>query len=109
LYGDKWNTKKKWTKKPFDQPVETWNLDTIKTPYAMCFPTTYEEISKIIKFSNENNINLCISCGRHSIKWNADDALVLNLNNFRKVSVEDEIVTVQGGSLVGDVDKETFK
>jgi len=49
---------------------------------------------------------LCVSCGRHSIKWNKNDAIVIDLQNFRKVTIinEEKEVIIQGGCLNGDVD-----
>lgn len=70
--------------------------------------TDAEDISTAVRFAQENNIDLAIKGGGHSVAGtsSSDGGLVIDLSRMRKVTVDTEnnTITAQGGALWVDVD-----
>lgn len=75
----------------------------------MIFPQTAEEVSKIVVFASQYNIDLAVKCGGHATGGtnSSDGGLVIDLGKMRNVTVDKrkKIITAQGGALWEDVNK----
>jgi FAD/FMN-containing dehydrogenase len=77
------------------------------------YPTTAEDVSKIIKAVRQHNIEFVVCCGGHATgaASSIEDGIVIDLRKMRKITVDTEKKTlaVEGGCLWVDVDTEAAK
>ncbi len=95
----------------FADATRLWNGMIDKTPSLVAQPTGPADVVAAVDFARENDVSFAVKAGGHNIAGTAlvDDGLVLDLSRLRGVLVDPKTrrATVQGGCLVGDVDRET--
>ena len=86
-------------------------IGEVKTPLAVVFPKSVEEVSLILKICNEQKIpvitrgagtNMCACC------VDLDGSIILNLSKMNKINMPDMnnfTISVQAGAIVGDIQK----
>ena len=84
-------------------------IGTTKTPIAAVFPTTIEQVSKVLKFCNETKTpvitrgagtNMCASC------VDLDGSIILNLakmNTIDKPDTKNFTIKAQAGAIISDI------
>ncbi|KAH7080619.1 hypothetical protein BKA63DRAFT_248087 [Paraphoma chrysanthemicola] len=92
--------------------VKPYNLGVPSTPAAVTYPTTSEEIGKIVKCAVDNSLKVQPRCGGHSyanyaIGGGQDNTIVVDLKNFQQFSMDENSwqATIGGGTLLRDVTK----
>ncbi|KAF3906134.1 hypothetical protein ABW20_dc0100200 [Dactylellina cionopaga] len=88
--------------------IERWNAMHVKEANIITLPESEEDISAIIKFVAEHNIDVAISSGRHTYSGPSSGyGLIIDMRNLRKVKVdvEKKVAIVEGGSIAEDVEK----
>jgi FAD/FMN-containing dehydrogenase len=80
-------------------------------PSLVVRPTGTADVVDAVNFARENGIELTVRGGGHSIAGlsSSDGGMVVDLSLMRSVEVDPEAKTarVQGGAVLGDVDRET--
>ena len=80
-------------------------------PSVVVRPTGTADVVDAVNFARENGLELTIRGGGHSIAGlsSSEGGMVVDLSLMRAVDVDPEakIVRVQGGAVLGDVDRET--
>jgi FAD/FMN-containing dehydrogenase len=95
----------------YDDARTVWNgmIDRRPALIVRCLGTS--DVIAAVRFARERDLLMCIKAGGHNIGGLAvaDDALMLDLSLMRGAWVEPDrgLVHVQGGALLGDVDRET--
>jgi len=92
----------------FEKEVCSWNFDVAKhTPDTLIQPKTTDEVSIAIAAASKFCARLVIAGGRHGHDCLAEGAIVLDLSKMKAVKVDQEqqLVTVEGGCKLGDMDK----
>ncbi|KAK6537951.1 hypothetical protein TWF694_010846 [Orbilia ellipsospora] len=87
--------------------IERWNRLHVKEANVIVLPETEEDVSTTIKFVAEHNLDVSISCGRHTYSGPSSGyGLIIDLRQMRKVTVDAEkkIAIAQGGCLAGEVE-----
>ena len=95
----------------YDTARSIWNAAIDRHPglIVRCLGTA--DVIRAVKFARDNDILVAVRGGGHNVAGRAlcDDGLVIDLSWMRGVLVDPEsrTVRVQGGALLGDVDRET--
>ena len=96
---------------PYDEARSVWNAMIDKRPAAIARCLGTADVKTCVDFAREKNIRLAIKSGGHNIAGLAvcDDGLVIDMSLNRGVFVDtaNRLARVQGGCLLGDVDRET--
>ncbi|EAS36048.3 6-hydroxy-D-nicotine oxidase [Coccidioides immitis RS] len=92
----------------YEDAIKRWSDAAVKRAGMVMLATSAEDISKAVRFAQENNIDLAIRGGGHSVSGtsSSDGGLVIDLSLMRKVTVDPakKTITAQGGALWVDVD-----
>jgi len=95
----------------YDESRTIWNAMFDKKPGLIVRSRTAEDVSKAVRFARQNNLLIAVKGGGHNSAGNAvcDDGLVIDLSLMQDVTVDERSLTVkvQGGCLLGAVDKAT--
>ena len=95
----------------YDTARSIWNALVDKYPGAILRCRGTADVAAAAKFAFANNILVSVRGGGHNVGGRAvcDDGLVIDLSGMRAVHVDPDAQTVrvQGGALLGDVDRET--
>lgn len=90
------------------------NPAAAKYPAGIALPTTYEQVAECVKFMASKTatvagLTLAVAGGRHSAYFMPQNALVIDMCNLNKVTVDavKETCTVQGGAVNRQVDAAT--
>ncbi|EGC37500.1 hypothetical protein DICPUDRAFT_149884 [Dictyostelium purpureum] len=88
-----------------------WNIDGLNYPLIIVNPICDEDIKNSILFSKNHNLIFTVRAGGHSLKSDNVDGLLLDLKYYKNIKVDEnnKILTVGGGCLLGDVDRESQK
>ncbi|KUJ07010.1 FAD-binding domain-containing protein [Mollisia scopiformis] len=93
--------------------IKRWSAAAEKPAGLVVYPTTAADVSQIVLFAKENNIELATVGGGHGTSGAAstDGGVCIDLSKMRKVTVDPEAktITAQGGALWRDVDAEAEK
>ncbi len=95
----------------YPQARRIWNANIDKKPgmIARCAGTV--DVVKAVQFAQVHNLVVAVRGGGHNVGGRAlcDDGIVIDLSGMRGVHVDAKArtVRVQGGALLGDVDRET--
>lgn len=103
----------------FDEIYYPWddNYDYYRTffslriqqrPLIIIRPTNVDEIRRIFNIVKEKNLTFRIVNGRSSTQL-VSCQLMLDISNFNKIIISDDIITVGGGSTQGQAKSELFK
>ena len=95
----------------FEKKRRVWNglIDKRPALIAQCSGTA--DVVSAVNFARENNILLSVRGGGHNVSGSAlcDGGLTIDLSQMRAIRVDHRTNTVhvQGGALLGDIDRET--
>ncbi|WEW58664.1 hypothetical protein PRK78_004132 [Emydomyces testavorans] len=92
----------------YEDFLKRWSDAAVKRAGMVMLATTAEDISKAVRFAQENNIDVAVRGGGHSVAGasSSDGGLVIDLSRMRNVTVDPTTkrITAQGGALWVDVD-----
>jgi FAD/FMN-containing dehydrogenase len=95
----------------YDEARTLWNAMHDRRPAVVARCLGVADVMACVQFARENGLLLCVKGGGHNIAGLAvaDGALLVDLSLMRGVWVDapNRIARVQGGCLLGDVDRET--
>jgi FAD/FMN-containing dehydrogenase len=88
-----------------------WNAMVDKKPAVIARCATTEDVVASVKLARQHGLQVSVRCGGHGVTGKAlsDGGLTIDLTRMRRVNVkaENQVVNVQGGCLLGDVDAAT--
>ncbi|KAH7357066.1 hypothetical protein BKA65DRAFT_392334 [Rhexocercosporidium sp. MPI-PUGE-AT-0058] len=97
----------------YEASIKRWSASAEKPAGIIVFPTTPEEVAKAVLFSSAQGLELAVVGGGHGTSGasSTDGGLCIDLSKMRGVTVDEKekTVTVEGGALWGDVDREAGK
>ena len=95
----------------FAEATLLWNGLIDKTPALVVQPTGVADVVEAVSFAREHGLAVSVRGGGHNIGGTAlaDGGLTIDMARLRGVVVDPDArtATVQPGSLLGDVDRET--
>jgi len=92
--------------------IDRWNKMHVKEANIIVLPESEEDISHTIKFIAEHNLDVAISCGRHTYSGpSSGHGVIIDLRSMRKITIntEKKVAVAQGGCIAGDVEKAAEK
>ena len=94
----------------YSASIKRWSSAAQKPAGAVVVPQSAKEISIVVKYASEENLDLAVKGGGHSTAGvsSTNGGLLIDLNaNMRGVEVDTErnLFRVQGGAAWGDVDQ----
>lgn len=95
----------------YNEARQIWNASISKHPRLIARCTGVADVIAAVNFARANNLLTAIRGGGHNVGGRAlcDDGLVIDLSRMRSVFVDPSTrrVRVQGGTTLGDLDRET--
>jgi FAD/FMN-containing dehydrogenase len=95
----------------YEQAREIWNGIFDKKPAIIVRCVGTGDVIAAVNFGREQDLEISVKGGGHNSAGNAvcDDGLMIDLSLMRRVNVDPrrKTVRVDGGALLGDVDRET--
>jgi FAD binding domain/Berberine and berberine like len=95
----------------YNEARQIWNASISKHPRLIAQCSGVADVIAAVTFGNANNLLTAIRGGGHNVGGRAlcDDGLVIDLSRMRSVVVDPATrrVRVQGGTTLGDMDRET--
>ena len=97
----------------YNASIARWSMAASKPAGIVIQPTSNAEISIVLKYVSENNVDLAVRGGGHSTAGasSTDGGLLVDLSKMRGVDVADwtegagqKVFRIQGGANWGDVD-----
>lgn len=96
----------------YDEARYLWNPSFNKHPALVVQPVDVPDIQAAVNFAREHNLLLAVKCGGHSHSGQSscERGMQIDLKKFRGVQVDAAArrVSVKGGTLLGQVDRETM-
>lgn len=97
----------------FDEARKVWNNMIDHHPAIIARCQSVNDVAAAVQFATSNNLEISVRCGGHNIAGYAvtDGGLMIDLSLMNKVEVDPETrrATVQGGALLGSLDRESQK
>jgi FAD/FMN-containing dehydrogenase len=95
----------------YDEARTIWNAMVDKRPALIARCATSRDIAAAVNLARRHDLQVSVRCGGHGVtgKAIADGGLTIDLTRMRavKVNFDNQVVKVQGGCLLGDVDAAT--
>jgi FAD/FMN-containing dehydrogenase len=95
----------------FDESCTIWNGMVKTRPAIVARPTGTADVAACVRFAREHGLPIAPKGGGHNLSGTsmADGGLTVDLSRMRAVLVDPvrKLARVQGGALLGDVDRET--
>src|SRR5215510_1589445 len=95
----------------YDGARRIWNANVRKYPGLIVRCAGTADVIHAVKFARANDLLVAVRGGGHNVAGRAlcDDGLVIDLSQMRGVLVDAaaRTVRVQGGAMLGDLDRET--
>lgn len=95
----------------YEQARRVLNAQMDKHPALIVQPRGASDVSNAVQFARASNVLLAVKCGGHSPsgKSTCERGMLIDMSLMRGVSVDPHarVARVGGGSLLGDLDKET--
>jgi FAD/FMN-containing dehydrogenase len=95
----------------YEDACRLWNASVKKRPTLVARCSGLADIIAAVNFARENDLLTAVRGGGHNVGGRAlcDDGLVIDLSRMRAVHVDPakRTVRVQGGAVLGDLDRET--
>lgn len=97
----------------YDDARKVWNGLIDHHPALIACCAGPEDVVTAVDFARDNNLLLSVRAGGHNVSGAAvaDRGLTIDLSAMRKVTVDAQhkIARVEGGALLGDIDRQTHK
>jgi len=97
----------------YDEARKVWNGMFDKKPQLITRCENVQDVVESVNFARENNMIVAVKGGGHNSAGTGtcDDGIVIDLSLMQQVEVnkEEQTANVQGGCLLGEVDKATQK
>jgi FAD binding domain/Berberine and berberine like len=94
----------------YDAARAVWNGMIDRRPAIVLRPTTAADVSTALGFAREQELDIAVKSGGHSIPGlsTCDDGAVIDLSRMRGVEVDPHrrVARVNGGSLLGELDEQ---
>ncbi len=95
----------------YDIARELWNKYWDRRPALIVKCNGVEDVQSAVNFGREHNLLTAVRCGGHSMsgKSMCDGGLVIDMTPMNRVEVDvkNRVVSVEGGALLGDMDRKT--
>ncbi|TKG94031.1 FAD-binding oxidoreductase [Puteibacter caeruleilacunae] len=95
----------------YDECRTIWNAMFDRKPALIIQCTSIEDVAHAVKFGTQHNLLIAVRGGGHNSAGTSvcDDGLMIDLSLLNAIAVDpsNQTVKVQGGALLGDVDKAT--
>ena len=99
------------TNDEYDEARKVWNGMFDKHPVLIARCLSTSDVINAVSFARDNNLLTAVRGGGHNSAGNAtcDGGIIIDLSLMRRVNVDryNKTVRVDGGALLGDVDRET--
>jgi FAD/FMN-containing dehydrogenase len=96
----------------YDEARQILNPSFDKHPALIVQPTTTDDIRRAVEFAHGSSLLVAVKCGGHSFSGQStcDGGLQIDLARYRGVQVDPKArkVSVMGGTLLGQVDREVL-
>jgi len=96
----------------YDLARQVWNRIWDKRPALIARVASVDDVVASVNFAREQNLLTAVRCGGHSMsgKGVCDGGLVIDLSylNDVNIDVDERIATVEGGALLGDLDRKAL-
>jgi len=97
----------------YDEARTIWNAMIDRRPALIVRPAGSVDVATAVRFARDEGLEIAVKGGGHGPAGLAtvDDGLMIDLGSMRAVRVDPEAgrAWVQGGALLGDVDRETSR
>ncbi|KAN0132189.1 hypothetical protein V8E53_009955 [Lactarius tabidus] len=98
----------------YKEAIARWAANAERPAKVVAFVKDTNDVALALKYARDNNLQVAIRCGGHSVSGasSAKDGLVVDLSrycNYAIVDPESRSVCVGGGSLWGTVEREAIK
>jgi FAD/FMN-containing dehydrogenase len=98
----------------YKEAIARWAANAERPAKVVAFVKDTNDVALALKYARDNNLQVAIRCGGHSVSGasSAKDGLVVDLSryyNYAIVDPESRSVRVGGGSLWGTVEREAIK
>jgi len=97
----------------YEESRKIWNGMIDRKPGVIVKCKNSKDVQHAVNFGRNNKLLVAIKGGGHNSAGTSvcDDGIMIDLSDMNKVSVDtsEQTVSIQGGALLGDVDKETQK
>ena len=95
----------------FAEAVRIWNGMISKRPAVVVQPVSADDVCEAVHFARANGVLLSVKGGGHNVAGTslADGGLTIDMSRMRSVDVDPRrrLARVEGGCVLGDVDKTT--
>jgi len=100
-----------WGNEGFDEARALWNGIFDRSPACIAQCLGAEDVAAAVRYARESDLPVSVRGGGHGVAGTAviDDGVVIDLSAMRSVHVDPRtgVTRVQGGTLLGDVDRVT--
>jgi FAD/FMN-containing dehydrogenase len=93
----------------YDEHRAVWNLLHDRRPALIARCTSAADVAAALRFGSDSGLAVAVRCGGHSLPGHStvEGGLVIDLRGLDRIEVDTDAATVsvQGGALLGDVDR----